>query len=310
MKILVLQEGKYQGQTGYHFTDMSSALAIMQSDLMRATNSPTSKGMFKELNKGIKSWSITREQHGFAYRNFKKQPIRFDIDLWKLSNNQKIKGAYVDASCYAPIQYKSNGQVDVDGIEFEYEMRPIGDTKNFHKFVKSITICLDTNGSELKKKVEQLLVSGKNSDSKVIKDAEEKVKLNFPALFKVLNICEDEKHFKDILREDIDKNLGENIIDFKDYVKSDLFEYNYAKIIEDCNLAIKMIESLTIQNVSVDTKGDSEFSDRVTKIIMDNDSGSYANMLKFLSKDSKWKDIPIIYVDKKGINLSFIFIKG
>ena len=298
MKVLVLKEGKYQGQTGYHFTNIFRALGIIQSDLMKATNPPTPKGMFKDLNKGVRSWSITREQHGFAYRNFEESPIRFDIDLWKLSNNQKIKGAYVDSPSYAPTT-----------DEFEYEMRPIGDTKNFHKFVKSIAICLDTYSS-LKKEVEQSLMAEKTLDSKIMKEVEAKVKSDFSFLFEVLNISEDEKSFKDILIEDINKTIGDGFIEFRDYVKSNSFKFNYTEIIKDCNSAIKMIESSLAQNVSGDIKNDSKLSKKIIDIILNNNKGQYADILKFLSTDSKWKDIPIIFVDKKGVKLSFRYRKG
>ena len=299
MKILVLQEGKYQGQTGYHFTTLDSALKIVKSDLMKATNSATSTGKWKDMEKS-KSWSITRNKGGIKYRNFNKNSVRFDIDLWKLSNNQKIKGSYVDSSSYAPIQYDWKGNVDPNAIDFEYEMRPLGNTNNFHKCVKSISICLESYNYKIISNVMSFLASSND----ILNNLEEELKIKYPELMKAVDICSDESKFKKFLIDNIDEVLGNNSIDFKDYISSDLFVFNYVQLMKDYKLALKTITSLTqVKEISLDIKDESEFNEKIRKIILDNDMGDFTDLMKLLSK-GKWKNIPIVFVDTKGVKLS------
>lgn len=306
MKIKVLQEGKYQGQIGYHFTSLISALNIVKSDLMRATNWATSTGKWKDMEKS-KSWSITRNKGGIKYRNFTKNPVRFDIDLWKLSNNQKIKGSYVDSSSYAPIQYKWNGEVDSKAIDFEYEMRPLGDTNDFHKCIKSISVCLETD-NYIKSKILDILVKGTNfSEGNALSEIENKIKDSYPVLLEVISVMNDTKKFEELLEQDIESTLGANTnIDFPSYLNSDNFKFNFSKLIKECNNAIKMFEigdtKLTV-NLKVT-------QDILKDIIKNNNFSDYSNFVQFITTDSKWKDKPIFFVDTKGRDIVNQFKKG
>lgn len=306
MRIMVLQEGKYQGQTGYHFTSLSSGLSIVKSDLMKATNWATSTGKWKDMEKS-KSWSITRNKGGIKYRNFTKHPIRFDIDLWKLSNNQKIKGSYVDSSSYAPIQYKWNGKVDVDNIDFEYEMRPLGDTKNFHKCIKSISICLETD-NYIKSKISDILVKGTNfSANGVLAEIETKIKDNYPVLMELINVINDTKKFEELLEQDIESTLGANTnIDFPSYLTSDNFRFNFSKIMKECSSAIEMFV-VGDTNSTVDLNVTQEV---LKDILLNNSLGSYSDFVKFVSTDSKWSNKELFFVDTKGRDIVKQFKKG
>ena len=306
MKILVLKEGKYQGQTGYHFTTLSHASDIVASNEMHATNSMTSKGMWKDMENS-KSWSITRNQHGIEYRNFYKQPIRFDINLWKLSNNQKIKGSYVDSSTYKPIQYKPDGTVDVKNIDFEYEMRPLGNTKNFSKYIDKITICLETSGSNIKSKVESFLVSGSNDVS--VDKVNTELKSKFPELMELISAW-DYTNFRDLLIKDIDNTAGNNLIEFKNYINSNNFKFNYTSLVEDCKSALKLITTLHSQQISIKAKDESDFDNKVKKIIMNNKMGVISDFLNELSSNSNWKNKSVHFVDKKGVSLFFRYRNG
>lgn len=306
MKILILQEGKYQGQTGYHFTSLVHALDIVKSNEMHATNWSTSKGMWKDMQKS-QSWSITRNQGGIKYRNFNKNSIRFDINLWKLSNNQKIKGSYVDSSDYKPIQYDWKGNVDSKAIDFEYEMRPLGNTKNFSKYVDRITICLETNGYNIKSKVENYLVSG---DSSSTKDIENELNLKFPELMELVNSVYSYTYFRDLLLKDIDNSLTDSSIGFSDYIKSNNFKFNYTKLIKDCNSAIDTVKKLTSKQLSFNIKDESDFDNKVKEIIMNNNIGGISDFLDTLASNSNWKNKPVHFVDTKGISLFFRYRNG
>lgn len=143
MKVLVLQEGSRPNEIGYHFTNLEGLVAILNSNIMKATNKPVffdkKEVKWKETSDEYadysKSWSYTRKKTGMYFRgNNLKDSVRLTLDIDKLSERQRI----------FPFSWRWGKNEE----EFEFEERVEGDTNNIKSYIKEIAFSPALNFDE------------------------------------------------------------------------------------------------------------------------------------------------------------------